>query len=318
MNILTHLKELSAAPGVSGHEARVRNVLRAAWKPLTAEMHVDALGSLWAVKTGGPAKGQRKTAAPRPRVLLTAHMDSIGMMVSRVEGEFLRLTQVGWVDVRVMPGQPVTVHAARDLSGVVARPAAFLLPKGKREGAAPLGELVVDLGRPADEVRSLVKVGDVVTFSAPPVELPNGLLAAPALDNRASLAALTLCLDLLRKRAHAWDVVVLATVGEEENYAGAYGAAYTLEPDLAVVVDVSFGSDANTREFAGKTFPLGSGPTLGFGPNFHPGLLSALQASRGESVAPVASFAIAVTHWLNGVPFWPGTRFLLWPWQYSP
>jgi endoglucanase len=286
MNILAHLKELSAAPGVSGYEGGVRPVLRAAWKPLTSDLQIDRLGSLWALKPGTPAKGQRKSAAPRPRVLLTAHMDSIGMMVSRVEGEFLRMTRLGGVDIRVLPGQPVLVHGTRSLPGVIARPPAFLLPKAERDGSAALGELVVDLGLPAEQVRAQVKVGDVISFAQPPVELSNGLLAAPALDNRASLAALTVCLDLLRKRAHVWDVLVLATVGEEERYSGAYGAAFDLQPDLAVVVDVSFGSDANTREFPGKTFPLGGGPTLGLGPNFHPGLLPAFQAAAQRAQIP--------------------------------
>jgi len=281
MNILAHLKELSAAPGVSGYESRVRSVLRAAWKPLSADMGVDRLGSLWAVKADSPAaKGKRKPAAPRPRVLLTAHMDSIGLMVSRVEGEFLRVAQLGAVDARVLPGQPVRVHAtARDLPGVVARPPAFLLPKNEREGVAPVSELVVDLGLAAEQVRAFVKVGDAISFAQRPVELPNGLLAAPALDNRASLAALTVCLDLLRKRPHAWEVIALATVGEEENYSGAYGAAFNLQPDLAVVVDVSYGSDGNVREFSGKTFALGSGPTLSIGPNTHPGLFNAFKAA---------------------------------------
>ena len=286
MNLLAHLKELCAAPGPSGYEAPVRAVIRAAWKPLAAEVHVDPLGSLWATRPAAPP-GKRGKAAARPRVMLAAHMDTIGLMVSRVEGEFLRAACLGTPDLRVLPGQPVTVHGVKPLPGIIARPAPFLLPKNQRAVAAEVGELVIDLGLPADQVRALVKVGDPVTFAQPPLELPNGLLAAPGLDNRASVAALTVCLELLKKKSLLWDVTAVATVQEEElGFPGAAASAHALQPDLALVVDVSFGADANTRAFGDQTFALHSGPALGLGPNTHTGLFHAMQAAAQKAQIP--------------------------------
>ena len=276
---LAHLKALTAAPGVSGYEHRVRDLIRAAWIPFTDETHTDRLGSLSAVKNGTGAK-------PRPKIMLAAHMDAIGLMVSQVEGEFLRVVPIGGIDARVMPGQLVTVHGREDLPGLVAQPPAFLLPKASREGVVPVSELLVDTGLPAEKLAGLVKVGDVISFAQPPVELQNELLAAKSLDNRASVAALTVCLEMLKSRPHVWDVIAVATVQEEVGLQGARASAFTLHPEIAVAVDVTHGSGPASKEYEDKTFPLGGGPVLGLGPNIHPGLHTALKAAADRAEMP--------------------------------
>lgn len=278
---LAHLKELTAAPGVSGYEHRVRDLIRAAWTPLTDETHTDRLGSLWAIKNGTGAR-------PRPKIMLAAHMDAIGLMVSQVEGEFLRVVPIGGIDARVMPGQLVTVHGREDLPGLVAQPPAFLLPKASREGVVPVNELLVDTGLPAEKLAGLVKIGDVISFAQPPVELQNELLAAKSLDNRASVAALTVCLETLKSRPHVWDVIAVATVQEEVGLQGARASAFALHPEVAVAVDVTHGSGPASKEFSDKTFPLGGGPVLGLGPNIHPGLHAALKAAADRAEMPYA------------------------------
>ena len=278
---LAHLKELTAAPGVSGYEHRVRDLIRAAWTPLTDETHTDRLGSLWAIKNGTGAR-------PRPKIMLAAHMDAIGLMVSQVEGEFLRVVPIGGIDARVMPGQLVTVHGREDLPGLVAQPPAFLLPKASREGVVPVNELLVDTGLPVEKLASLVKIGDVISFAQPPVELQNELLAAKSLDNRASVAALTVCLETLKSRPHVWDVIAVATVQEEVGLQGARASAFALHPEIAVAVDVTHGSGPASKEFSDKTFPLGGGPVLGLGPNIHPSLHAALKAAADRAEMPYA------------------------------
>jgi tetrahedral aminopeptidase len=279
LDLLAHVKALSAPPGLSGYEGPVRAVIRAAWEPLTDEQHEDRLGSYWAMHRG-------RGAEPRPRLMLAAHMDAIGMMVTRREGEFLRVTAIGGIDPRVLPGQLVTVHGREDLPGVIAAPPPFLLPKAKRDNVTPLGELLIDTGLPAARLAKLAQTGDLVSFAQPPVELLNEQLAAKSLDNRASVAALTACLDALQGRPHAWDIFAVATVQEEVGLRGAGTSAYSLKPDLAVAVDVTYGSDAATREFAHRTLPLGSGPALGLGPNIHAGLFAAFQACAGRAEIP--------------------------------
>jgi endoglucanase len=149
---------------------------------------------------------------------------------------------------------------------------------------------------PAKRLAEQVGVGSLVSFAQPPRELQNGLLAAKSLDNRASLAAVTVCLEALQGRAHAWDLLAVATVQEEIGLQGAAGAAFSLAPELAVAVDVTWGTDANTREFGYRTFALGGGPTLAIGPNIHHGLFQALKAAAERAEVPVALEPIWAGH----------------------
>lgn len=282
LDLLAHLKELCAAPGLSGYEPPVRRVIRAAWEPLATRLGEDRLGSLWATKAGSGAE-------PRPKLMLAAHMDAIGLIVTQVEGDFVRVSPMGGIDARVLPGQVVTVHGREDLPAVVAAPPAFLLPKANREGVTPVAELVVDTGLPAARLRQAVQTGDLVSFAQPAYELLNGYLAAKSLDNRASVAALTACLEALQGREHAWDVVAVATVQEELNLSGAHASAFGLAPAAAVAIDVTFGLDNNTREFGYRALPVGGGPVLGLGPNIHPGLHAALRAAAEKAEIPFST-----------------------------
>src|SRR3990172_4615112 len=117
IDLSAHIQKLISAPGLSGHESAVRTLIEEAWKPLTDELSASRLGSLHGLCRGsGPE--------PRPGVLIAAHMDAIGLMVTQVLDGFLRVTSIGGIDPRVLPGQIVTVHGREDLSGVVVQPPA--------------------------------------------------------------------------------------------------------------------------------------------------------------------------------------------------
>jgi endoglucanase len=261
--LLPLLKSLITTPGLSGYEAPIREVIEAAWQPITDELSVSPLGSLHGLKNGIASE-------PRPTILIAAHMDAIGLMVTSIVDGFLKVTEVGGLDARVLPGQLVTVHGRQDLPGVIVQPPAHLLPASAREGPVPLKYLLVDTGLRPQRVKQLVRTGDLISFSQEPIQLQSDTLAGRSLDNRASVAALTLCLQELQSRRHAWDVWAVATTQEEETLGGAKTSAFLLHPDLAVAVDVTWGKSPGTPEH--KTFPLDKGPTLGWGPNIHPGL----------------------------------------------
>jgi tetrahedral aminopeptidase len=257
------LKQLIAAPGLSGYEAPVRRMIQDAWEPLTDEIKISRIGSLYGLKFGsGPA--------PRPSIMLSAHMDAIGLMVTAISDGFLRLTEIGGIDPRVLPGTLVTVHGREDLPGIVVLPPDRLLPAELQDSPPPLQYLLVDTGRSSREVQRLVRPGDLVSFAQPPLEMTEDVLAGHSLDNRASVAAVTHCLDLLQNYAHTWDVVALASVQEEVTMAGAATTSFELRPDLAVAIDVTFAKSSGVNDY--RTFPLGKGPTLGWGPNIHPRL----------------------------------------------
>jgi endoglucanase len=262
-DLLPFLKQLISAPGLSGYETPVCDLIEAAWRPLTDETYLSRLGSLHGVRHGsGPA--------PRPTLLLAAHMDAIGLMVSGIDNGFLRLAPVGYLDSRVLPGQIVTVHGCVDLPGVIVQPPKHLLPDNVSEDQVGVEHLLVDTGRTAAEVEQQVRLGDLVSFAQPPLDLGEGFLAGHSLDNRASVAALTQCLIELQGRELHWDVCAVATTQEEENLSGARTAAYRVQPALAVAIDVTFGRGPGSP--ASKTFPMGEGPTLGWGPVIHPKL----------------------------------------------
>ena len=200
--------------------------------------------------------------------MIATHMDAIGLMVSRVVEGVLHIEEIGGVDSRILPGTPVLVHGRRQLPGVVAIPPALTLPEDKRKGPPALNQLIVDVGLPAQTVRNLVKVGDLISFDTKPVELAGETLSGHTLDNRASVGALTVCLQELQRLQHSWDVWAVATVQEEETLGGAATSAFHLRPSLAVAIDVTHAKGPGAESW--QTVGLGKGPALGWGANLHP------------------------------------------------
>jgi len=266
-DILPFLKELLSAPGLSGYEAPAAKIIAEQWRPLVHELSHSRLGSLHGLRRG-------TATDPRPSLLVAAHMDAIGLMVTGiVKGGFLRLTAIGSVDARVLPGQPVTVHGRENLPGIVVQPPARLLPSENGNNPIPLEHLLVDVGLLPRKVNELVHVGDLISFAQPPLELTGETLAGHTVDNRASVAALTVCLEELQNRPHAWDVWAVATVQEETGLIGAYSSSYQLRPQIAIVLDTSWAKGPGANDW--NTFPLGKGPTIMWGPNIHPALYKA-------------------------------------------
>jgi endoglucanase len=261
--LLPFLKQMISAPGLSGHEAPIRGLITEAWQPLTDELQVSRLGSLHGLKRGTGGE-------PRPGILLAAHMDAIGMMVTGIVDGWLHFTQIGGLDPRVLPGQAVTVHGREDLPGVIVQPAAHLLPPEFAEKPVPLQHLLVDTGLTHRQVRRLVRVGDLISYAQAPIEMGGETLVGHSLDNRASVAAVTYCLQELKTRKISWDVWAVATVQEEETYGGAMTSPFQIRPSLAVAIDVTFASGPGSPPH--RTFPLGKGVALGWGANIHPAL----------------------------------------------
>jgi endoglucanase len=225
--------------------------------------------------------------------MIATHMDAIGLMVSRVVDGFLYVTELGGIDSRVLPGTAVTVHASKgdDLYGVVVMPPANLLPDGDAHAAVHLHHLFIETGLAPGEVSKRVCVGDIVSFYTEPVEMSAGCVSGHSLDNRASVAALTVCLEELQSKSHAWDVWALASAQEETTYGGAFTSAFEIRPSIAIVVDVTFGKGTGASDHT--AFPLGKGVTLGVGASMHPFLHKRLKEIAERVEIPVVSEAMA-------------------------
>jgi len=278
-NIRETMKQLMAASGISGHEDRIAALIQDALVPFTTDVTIDRVGNLIAKVEGhGPA--------PRPSVLLAAHMDEIGLMVTKIEaGGFMRMINVGGVDPRTQVAQEVTVHTRTgDLVGIIGSKPPHLTSAAERGKAFPLTDLFIDLGLPEAVVREQVQIGDPVTIRRQSFELAYDRISGKAMDNRASVAAVFECLAELKTLAAAVDVYAVFTIQEERNRVGAGPAGYNVNPDLAIAIDVTFAQMPGTEP--DSTFPLGSGPAIFFGPNGHRTITAGLEETARQLDMP--------------------------------
>jgi tetrahedral aminopeptidase len=271
------LSGLTMPAGLSANEEIISTRIRREWESLASRLEVSRLGSLHAFQSG-------TGAGKRPSVLLTAHMDAIGLMITEVVEGFCRITEVGGIDARILPGLSVTIHGREDIPAtVVFAPAAFLPPDRHAE-AARMQDLWLDTGLTPQEINPLIRVGDLASFAQMPIALGDGYLSGKSLDDRAGIAALTVCLEALHARPHRADLICAATVQEEETLGGAMTSAFALKPDVAVAIDVTWASGPDMPEH--KTFPLGEGPTIGWGPNVHPALFHSMERAARQADIP--------------------------------
>ncbi len=269
------LKTLTQTDGLSGREAPVAAAIQAAVAPYCETTQRDALGSLFALQPG--------SVNPPGRVMIAAHMDEIGLVVTKIEGGFLHVGRVGGIVPLSCVGQEVTVYPSG--AGAEAYPDGIHgyigerpphLKADKDNGKGPnVGELRVDTGIAPQVLDALVRVGDPVAIRGGYLELLGGRVATKALDNRASVTAMIGTLGYLAEARHAWDIVAVATVQEEVGLKGAATSAYGIAPDLAIAIDVTFADTPGLDDT--QTVEMDKGPAIGWGPNLHPGVVKQLR-----------------------------------------
>ncbi len=279
MDIFKLLKTLTETPGPSGYEGPIAAVIEELWQPYADDITRDRVGSLIAIK-----HASKNGRTPPRRILLAAHMDEIALMVRDVEEHhgngFLRVTPIGGVDTRQVFGQLVVVHGRKNLTGVVGCLPGRMLPDEKQDKPFDYEDLLVDVGLPIETVNNQIAIGDFISFRQPLLKLMNKRVAGKSLDNRASVAAVTVCLEQLQHRQHAWEVIAVATAQEETRLLGAYTTAFALQPDAAIAIDVTFGKGPGANEHV--THELGGGPALDLGPNVHTGMFNTLKTVAEE------------------------------------
>jgi len=277
VDLKAFLKEIISVPGLSAHEKPVREIIEREWRLLSDEISVSRLGSLHALRKG---KGEE----PRHSLMLACHMDSIGLMVRSIDNGFIRITKVGGVDPRILPGQPVEVHGREILEGIVVQPADRLLPHDLAGKPIPIEYLLVDVGLSNEEIKNLVRPGDLVVFAQLPIDLSEDTMAGHTMDDRAAVVAVTHCLNLLQKSLHNWDVWAVATVQEETTFGGAYTSTFGLKPDIGIAIDVCHAKGPGTHE---AEFPvMGNGIILEIGPNIHPYIFNTFHEVADELEIP--------------------------------
>ncbi len=274
------LKNLLSTPGPSGYEAAAAKVWRNEAEKF-AGVRGDRMGNSFATLNGGSA----------PRVMLAGHIDEIGLMVTHVEDSgLLRFQGVGGWDPQVLVGQRVLVQTNNgEVHGVVGKKAIHVMEPDERKKVSEIKSLWIDIGaKDADEAKEKVRVGDVAVVDQDVVELPNGRIASRSLDNRMGAFVVLEALRLLSEEdGIAPEIVAVANVQEEIGLYGVRGAAYGLDPDAAIAVDVTHATDTpGIPKNEHGDHALGSGPVITRAVNLSPVVTEGLiSAAEGEGIS---------------------------------
>ena len=256
MDIKQILERLCTAGAPSGFEYAAASEARALLEPLMDEVWLDRLGSVVGVRRCGKP-GAKK-------LLLDAHLDEVGLMVTGHKDGFLRF-QANGVDTRMLPDREVTILTEPPMLGVVACLPPHVLSIEEREKAPELKDLLIDVGLSAKEAERCIPVGTPIVYRAGFDSLGERQVCAKALDDRACFMALLRAAELLQDKELDVDLYILGSVCEEFSGVGAKVGAQAIAPDFCVAVDVTFGRTPDCSK--DESFALGGGPTVGIGPN---------------------------------------------------
>ena len=277
------LKQLLETPSATGTEIALAELVRERLAGTADEIQTDVMGSVHARLSG---------TGVAPSLMLSAHMDEIGLMVTYISDEgFLSVSSVGGVDAAILPGMRVDVHASNSmepLRGVVGRKPIHLIEPDERKNVTPIDKLVIDLGLPAKRVKKLVMVGDVITFGVGFERFGKNMAVSRAFDDKAGVWIATRVLETLAEEGRApGDFIVAATVQEEIGTRGAITSTYGVNPDVAVAFDVTHATDypGIDKTKYGKIV-CGEGPVIARGPNINPAVFERLVAAAEAEGIP--------------------------------
>jgi endoglucanase len=276
------LRKLLEAAGPSGYETAPAAVFAEAGRAFTDEVTVDVMGSVVARVRG--------TSPGAPFLAIVGHIDEIGLIVTHIDDEgFLRFGGVGGWDPQILIGQRIQLSTqGGTVPGVVGRKAIHLLKEEDRKKVPELRELHIDIGaKDGDEARELVRIGDVGVLVGEPLELANNRFISRSMDNRlGAFIALEAARIVAQAGGAPGDVAACGVVQEEIGLFGARTSAYSLEPDVAIAVDVTHETGSpgvEVGEIGKHTF--GGGPVIGRGAILHPAVFEMLhEAAKREEI----------------------------------
>lgn len=275
------LRSLVETPSPTGAEEPVAALVRTRLSSIADEVQTNTMGSVHAVLEGTGAG---------PSLMLAAHMDEIGLMVTYISDDgFLSIAAVGGVDAAILPGMRVDVHTASGtLRGIVGRKPIHLIEADERKKVTPLDKLVIDLGMPGKKVRKLVRVGDVITFGVGFERFGKGMAVSRAFDDKCGVWVACRVMEELRAAGRAKGAfIAAATVQEEIGTRGAMTSAYGVNPDVAIAFDVTHATDypgIDKTKYGAIT--CGEGPVIARGPNINPLVFDRLVAAAEAEGIP--------------------------------
>jgi endoglucanase len=251
--MLDTIRSLCALNGVSGTEDGVRDDIKARVAPFASDIRTDVMGNLIVFKKG------RK--APAKTLMLTAHMDEVGVIITGyTEDGYLKFDCVGGIDRRVLLGKTVYIGGER-VFGVIGNKAVHLVKKDDRDKIPAIEEMYIDIGaKNREAAKNLVALGDTGAFEPSVIEFGGGYLKAKAIDDRFGCAVL---IKLLESDLPV-DCTFVFSVQEEVGTRGAFGAAFGVAPDIALVVETTTSADLPSVPASKKVCAVGKGAVIPF------------------------------------------------------
>ena len=255
MSINENLEKLSNACGITGRENEVKDLMIQLLKPHADEIQEDKMGNVIAIKKGN---------AKAPKIMLAAHMDEVGLMVKTITKDgFLQFSKMGGIDDRILPAQKVAVYTKKGIySGIIGSKPPHIQKEEERKKIITYDDLFIDVGaeNKEDTANMGIAIGDPVAFDIKYVKLCKDVVIGKAFDNRAGCIIMVEALKLLKKTECT--ICAVGTVQEEVGLRGAATAAFGVDPDLAIALDVTIAGDVpGVREFD-TTVKMGKGPAL--------------------------------------------------------
>lgn len=243
------LKELTELNGVSGNEDEVREFIKKEAQMHATEIKVDSMGNLICYKKGKSSEY---------KIMLSAHMDEVGFIVTGNKDGVIKFSSIGGIDERILPGTRVLV-GDKKIPGVIGSKPIHLQDKEERGNNIKLKGMYIDIGTESkEELEKLAAPGEYIAFYSKYTEFGDNCIKAKALDDRVGCAIL---LEIL-KESHWLDLYACFTVQEEVGLRGAGVAAYTVNPDLAIVLEGTTCSDVpDVKEHEYSTV-MGQGAVL--------------------------------------------------------
>lgn len=263
MELKQRILALSALNGPSGFEDEAADEIQRQMSVLSDKTERDVMGNIIAVRYSGKANA--------PKLLLDAHMDEIGLVITGSEEGFLKFSAIGGVDQRMLPGREVLILTDPPVFGVITCTAPHVQSAGEADKAIKAEDLFIDAGYISEDI----PVGTPAVFYTRPFELSDGRICGKSLDDRACVAILLDVLNNLKDKDLQADIYVMASVQEEVGMRGAAVGAFSIAPDYCIAVDVTHASTPDAPS-SKQTFALGSGACIGVGPNMNRNITKAL------------------------------------------
>ncbi|WP_407424690.1 M42 family metallopeptidase [Methanobrevibacter sp.] len=248
------MKELILAPGVSGGEDEIAEIIERELKDVADTIERDNMGNIIATK-----KGSKKA----PKIMLAAHMDEIGLMVKYIDDKgYILFSKIGGINDQMLMNQTVTIHSSvgEDVIGVIGSKPPHVIKPEERNKVVNYESMFIDIGaKDKEDAEKMVRVGDLMTFNSIFAEYPNNLVMGKAIDNRAGCYVM---IEVLKRIDADVTLYAVGTVQEEVGLKGARTAAFKLNPDYAIALDVTLSGDHPGIKPEEAPVVIGKGPAV--------------------------------------------------------